>query len=239
MKPLQVGVLGSTNGSDLPALVESIENGSLQGLAEIAVIISDNADSGILEKARQYNIPHHFMYPKAKDGKKMPVAQYNDEIDGMLQYHGVELIENIGWMRLFSPKFVREWWGKNQNIHPSLLPMFAGGMDLDVHKEVLKRGACFTGCTLHYIDEGADTGPIILQYTVPVNKPYDTADHLKERVQTAEQMLIPFGVQLQAEKRLTLHGTNVIITDYDGVPMSYDNVMKELHEKHMPASGGR
>ncbi len=234
MDPTRIAVLGSTNGSDLPALVKSIEEGKLRGLAEIEVIISDNNGSGILKKARDYNIENYFIDPKDDSGRKLDVASYNDELDKRLDYHNVELIVNIGWMRMYSEGFVEKWWGKNMNIHPSLLPAFAGGMDLDVHAEVLKRGCRLTGPTLHFIDKGADTGPIIMQYTVPVERK-DTADMVKAKVQAAEQMMIPYGVQLFAEGRLKLVQREVLITTRrteEFRDIKYQEMAREMKENY-------
>lgn len=117
------------------------------------------------------------------------------------------------------------------NIHPSLLPAYAGGMDLDVHEEVIKRGSKVTGCTLHFIDEGADTGPIILQYTVPVEM-IDTKERLKAKVQAAEQMVIPFGVQLFAQDRLWVPRDKVYVYDKKGNLMMQKDIMKELNRNY-------
>lgn len=209
---LKVGVFGSTRGSDLPAVFESIQRGELKGLAKIAVVISDVKDAGILEKARNYSLSSMYINPRREDGERKKREAYDKEIDEVLEREGVGLITFIGYMRLTSNWFVDQWRNKCMNIHPSLLPKYAGGMDLNVHEEVLKNGDKTTGCSLIFIDEGADTGPIILQKEVPVLD-NDTPDTLKARVQAAEQEILPKGIKLYAEGRLHVEGKIVYIKE--------------------------
>ncbi len=212
---LKIGVLGSTNGSDLPAVVESIQRGELQGLAEIAVVISDKEDSGILEKARGYDLNNVYINPRGDDGKRKDREVYDREVAEILNREKIELVMLIGYMKLMSPWFVGgEFKNKCMNIHPSLLPAYAGGMDLNVHEEVLDRGCKVTGCSLIYIDEGADTGPIILQRAVP-RLDGDTPETLKARVQEAEQTVLIEAIKLYAQGRLSVEGNRVHIQDYD------------------------
>lgn len=202
----KIGILGSTNGTDLPAVVESIQNGELKGLAEIAVVVSNVKNSGIIEKARNYGLPYQEIIPVRNQSREW----YDKVVDCALSENGgVDLVVNIGYMRLFSNWFVEKYFGKNMNIHPSLLPSFTG-MDLDVHKEVINYGCKISGCTLFFIDKGTDTGPIILQEAVPVLET-DTPDSLKARVQAAEQRILPAGIKLFAEGRLHLEGRRVRI----------------------------
>ena len=210
---LRIGVLGSTNGSDLPAVVEAIEDGELKGLAEIACVISDKYDAGILEKARAYGIKDVWLDPRM-DGIKGNKEAYDRMIQNVLEVHNVGLVALIGYMKLTSNWFVDQWRNKCMNIHPSLLPAYAGGMDLNVHEEVLKRGCKVTGSTLMFIDEGADTGPIILQKVVSVLD-NDTPDTLKARVQAAEQEILPLGIRLYAEGKINVEGNRVYIKDYE------------------------
>ena len=122
----------------------------------------------------------------------------------------MELVLLIGYMRILSPEFVEEWENRIMNIHPSLLPAFAGGMDLNVHEEVLKRGVKVTGCTLHFVDKGTDTGPIILQEPVRVEED-DTPESLKKRVQSAEQKILVEGIKLFQEGKLEVREGRVRI----------------------------
>ncbi len=215
---LKIGVFGSTRGSDLPAVVESTRNGELKGLAEVAIVISDNANAGILDKARDYGIEDKYISPLDELGIKLSKEQYDRAVNNVLYYFDVGLVAMIGYMKLTSNWFVDEWRNKCMNIHPSLLPAFAGKMDLNVHEEVIKRGCKISGCTLIFIDEGADTGPIILQEPVPVlyGDTPDTPDTLKAKVQAVEQKILPEGIKLYAEGRLRVEGNEVYIKENRG-----------------------
>ncbi len=136
--------------------------------------------------------------------------EFDRDIAKILDENGVELVLLIGYMRFLSKWFVSRYENRIMNIHPSLLPAFAGGMDLDVHEEVLKSGIKVTGATLHFVDEGADTGPIILQKEVPVEKG-ETKDTLKAKVQKAEQEIIIRAIRLFAEGKLRVEGRKVCI----------------------------
>ena len=180
---LKIAVLGSTSGTDLQAIIDSLRNGSLQGV-ELSVVISNKEEAYILERARQAGISAVYL-PSAEIEREA----YDRKIAEILDKNEVKLLILIGYMRFLSPWFVHKYQNQIMNIHPSLLPAFAGGMDKNVHAEVLKAGVPETGCTLHFVDEGADTGPIILQKTVPVAK-NETVESLKAKVQAAEQEII-------------------------------------------------
>ena len=208
---IKIGVIGSTKGSDLPAIVECIRDGELKGLAEIVVVISNKKNSGILEKARTYGIENYFVNPKNKDCKKLERIQYDIKIDEILDKFYVELTVLIGYDKLFSGEFVSKRENKIMNIHPSLLPDFPG-MDRDVHKRVLHSMRKVSGCTLHFVDKGKDTGPIILKKVVSVYE-NDDVDSLRARVQKEEQEIYHEGIRLYAEGKLKIEGRKVIILD--------------------------
>jgi len=134
------------------------------------------------------------------------------ELDVSLDENQVELLLLIGYMRYLSKWFVGRYQNRIMNIHPSLLPAFAGGMDKNVHEAVLEHGAKITGCTLHFVDEGQDTGPIILQKAVEVGED-ETVDTLKEKVQKAEQEIIVKGIMLFAAGKLAVKGRKVVVDD--------------------------
>jgi len=129
-----------------------------------------------------------------------------------LAEHGVDLVLLIGYMKLMSSWFVQKWLNKVMNIHPSLLPKYAGGMDKGVHEMVLENGDEVTGASLIFIDEGADTGPIILQKEVPVEEG-ETVDSLKEKVQAAEQKIILKGIELYRDGNIKVDGHKVKILE--------------------------
>ena len=175
---MKLAVLGSTNGTDLVPVVGAERSGSLS--ASVDVIISNNESSGILKKARHYGIENYFICHK---NKKRGVFDF--EMSQILENKKIDLILLIGFMRILSPSFVDRWGGKIINVHPSLLPKYAGGMNNDVHESVLAAGDKETGCTIHLVTKEVDGGPILLQKSCPVfEKDFD--DSLKERVQELE-----------------------------------------------------
>ena len=184
----------------MQAIIDAIAFKKLN--AEIKVVISNKKDAYALKMSKKHNIKAVFLDSKGKDKE-----EYDKEIDKILQKEKIDLVLLIGYMRLVSPWLVKKYENKIMNIHPSLLPAYAGGMDLDVHEEVLKRGCKITGASLIFIDEGADTGPIILQKAVDVEE-NDTAETLKERVQKAEQELLIKGIKLFAEGKIKVKGKN-------------------------------
>ncbi len=186
---LRIAVLGSTRGTDIEGVVEAIRKGVLN--AEIAIVISDRKDAYILERAKNHAIPSLFADPKSFKTRE----DFDIEVTKILKDKEIGLVLLIGYMRILSSYFIKQFRNRIINIHPSLLPAFAGGMDLDVHKLVLERGIKVTGCTLHFVDEGTDTGPIILQKSVKVGND-DTPQTLKEKVQKAEQEIIVKGIEL-------------------------------------------
>ena len=173
-----LALIGSTNGTDLVPIVEAIGSGGLS--ATVEVVLSNNETSGILKKARGYGIENHFICHK---NKKRDVFDF--EMSQILEDKKIDLILLIGFMRILSSEFVDRWFGKIVNVHPSLLPKYAGGMNSDVHKSVLDAGDKETGCTIHLVTKEVDGGPILLQKSCPVFE-NDSIDSLKERVQKLE-----------------------------------------------------
>jgi len=175
---VKLAVIGSTNGTDLVPIVDAINSGEL--LASVEVIISNNELSGILKKASAYGIEGHFICHK---NKKRDV--FDLEMSQILESKKIDLILLIGFMRILSSEFVERWRGKIINVHPSLLPKYAGGMNNDVHESVLAAGEKESGCTIHLVTKDVDCGPILLQKSCPVYA-NDTVESLRERVQKLE-----------------------------------------------------
>lgn len=198
-----VAILASTSGTDMQAIIDAIENGKLN--AEIKVVISNKPDNYALTRAKNHNIPAFFLDPKGKSRE-----EYDKDISKILEENNVGLILLIGYMKLLTPLFVKKYENKVMNIHPSLLPAYAGGMDLNVHEQVLKRGCKVTGASLIFIDDGADTGPIILQKPVEIED-NDTPDTLKDKVQKAEQEILLQGIKLYFDNRLKVDGKRVSV----------------------------
>jgi len=178
VKPVRVGVLGSTRGSAMRPIVAAWEQNTL-GI-DLSVVVSNRKAASILDFARENNIPAFSI--SAKDRER---EEFDREVSQKLQDYGVQLVLMIGYMRIVSAPFVKEWRGRLINIHPSLLPRHGGLMDLEVHRSVLKAGDSESGCTLHLAEEEVDAGQIVLQKKCPVF-PNDTPETLKERVQALE-----------------------------------------------------
>ena len=203
MKKLKIGVLASTRGTDLQGIIDAINSGKLKDVEIVCVIA--NKECGALEKAKNAGIEAILIPSKGKERE-----EFDREVAAELDKRGVDLILLIGYMRYLSPWFVHKYENKIMNVHPSLLPAFAGGMDLNVHKAVLDWGVKVTGCTIHFVDEGADTGPIIIQKTVPVEE-NDTEETLKQKVQALEKEAFIEAIELFRDGRLKVEGRRVRI----------------------------
>ena len=178
MNTLKLGVLGSTKGTDLQAILDAISSGELD--AEISIVLSNRKKAYILERAENHNVPALFMSQKDKTRE-----EFDSEMTTILIKHKVDLVLLIGFMRILSAEFCREWGDKLLNVHPSLLPKYAGGMDTNVHEEVLKNGEAEAGCTIHFVTDEVDGGPILIQKKCTVDFD-DTVSTLKAKVQKLE-----------------------------------------------------
>lgn len=197
---LKIAVLASGGATDMGPIADQIEKGQLS--AKIVALICDNPEAYAFKRAEKYGIPTVLIELRDKTDKTR--KDFDKEIMRAVKKYNPDLILLLGWMKILGPEFVQEHGGlKTWNIHPALLPMFAGGMDRSVHKDVLERGAKITGCSLIALDEGADTGPIILEKIVEV-KFGDTIDTLRDRVQKAEQEIILEAIRLHIEGRLKI-----------------------------------
>ena len=174
----KLAILGSTKGTSLQPIIDAIKSDKLD--ASIELVISNKKDAYILERAKKHHLNPIFIDPNGKSRE-----EFDREVMKLLDEKEIDLVLLIGYMRFISAEFVGKWRNKVINVHPSLLPKFAGGMDLNVHEEVIKAGESESGCTIHFVDEGADTGEIILQKKCPV-VPGETPESLKEKVQKLE-----------------------------------------------------
>ncbi len=196
-----IGVLVSGRGSNLQAILDAIAAGTLP--VRVGIVISDKANAYALERAKQAGIPHLVVERKAYADKQA----FEQAIDAALRAASVELVVLAGFMRILGSEFVRAWSGRVMNIHPALLPSFPG---LDAQAQALAYGAKISGCTVHFVDEGVDSGPVILQQAVPV-LPDDTEETLSERILAQEHRLYPEAIRLWAEGRLIVSGRRVTI----------------------------
>ena len=201
---LRIGILASTRATSAQGLIDAIADKKLN--AVISVFISNKADAYALERAKKHSIKAVFIESKGKDRE-----QYDKEIAEILDKNKVELILLIGYMRILSPWFVRKFKNRIINIHPSLLPKYAGGIGMDVHAEVLKNKEKMTGATLHFVDENVDTGPIITQKKVKIQK-NETVDSLKSKVQKAEQEIIIKAIGLFEKGKIKVENNKVKIS---------------------------
>jgi len=196
----RIGVLVSGRGSNLQALVDAARRGELGG--ELAVVVSNVEEALGLERARKAGIPAVFC---DHHGKKREA--FDAEIVEILRAHRVDLVCLAGFMRLLSPVFVRAFPGRIVNIHPALLPAFPG---LDAQRQAWEHGAKVSGATVHLVDEGLDSGPIVAQESVPVLSG-DTPERLAARILEAEHRLYPRAVRLLLEGRCRVEGRRVIV----------------------------
>ena len=202
---LRLGVLASGRGSNLQAIIDAIEAGTLDAL--IAVVISNKKEAQALERARRHKLTGVFLDSKPFAYESNSREAYDRAILDVLQKHDVELIALAGYMRIVTPVLIGAYPNRIMNIHPSLLPAFPG---LEVQKKAVDWGVTIAGCTVHFITEGVDEGPIIIQAAVPV-LPGDTADTLSARVLTQEHRIYPRAIQLYAEGRLRVEGRRVLV----------------------------
>lgn len=203
MGKLRLGVLASGRGSNLQSIMDAAAAGKIK--AEVAVVFSDNKDAFALERARKAGIPALHLNPRDFGSKE----QYEKEVLKLLNEHGVQLVCLAGYMRIVGRVILDAFPNRVINIHPALLPAFPG---LHGQQQAWDYGVKFSGCTVHFVDEGMDTGPIILQAVVPVYDD-DTADTLADRILEQEHKIYPEAVGLIAEGRLKLNGRKVARVD--------------------------
>ena len=201
----KLGVLCSGRGTDLQSIIDAIGRGEVK--AEIAVVLTDKPDAFALERAKKAGIKAVCVNRKEYEGRE----PFEETLIKELEEAGVTLVVLAGFMRILTPLFVRHFAGRIMNIHPALLPSFPGA---HAHRDVLAYGVKVSGCTVHFVDEGTDSGPIIMQAAVPV-LPGDTEETLGARVLEQEHIIYPKAVQLYCEGRLKVEGRHVHILEGD------------------------
>ncbi|WP_069650292.1 phosphoribosylglycinamide formyltransferase [Caloranaerobacter ferrireducens] len=206
MSSVNIGVLISGSGTNLEALIKSVEKGYING--KIKVVISNREDAYGLVRARKNSIEALYINRKEFNSD----IEFDLKILDELKKHQVELVVLAGYLKVLSKEFVNHYKNRIINIHPSLIPSFCGKgyYGERVHRAVLEYGVKITGATVHFVDEGADTGPIILQEAVAVDD-NDTIDTLKEKVLKIEHKLLPMAVKLFCENKLEVVGRKVVI----------------------------
>ena len=197
----KIGVVVSGRGSNLQSIIDHIAEGKLN--VEVAVVVSDHKEAFALERAAKAGIPTAVVERKGCKDK----AEFEDKIDAALRDKGAEVVVLAGFMRILTGHFISRWENKIINIHPALLPSFKG---VDAQGQAVDYGVKIAGCTVHFVDEGTDTGPIILQKAVPVYDD-DTEETLAARILIEEHKALPEAIQLWADRKLTIKGRKVYV----------------------------
>lgn len=200
---LKIAVLASGSGTNLQSIIDHIESGNLD--AEIEVVLSDKLEAFALERARKHHIDAISIGRKSFGSKE----DYEEKILTILKSYHVDLVVLAGYMRIVGETILTAFAGQVMNIHPALLPAFPG---LNAQEQAFQYGVKVAGCTVHFVDKGMDTGPIILQAAVPVLQE-DTTDTLKQRILEQEHRIYPEAIQLFSEGRLKIEGRKVIVRD--------------------------
>jgi len=206
-KKVDIGILVSGSGSNFQSIINQVENGVLD--AVIKVVISNNPDAYALERAKKHNIPAVVInHNDFKDRER-----FDQKMIDVLKSYSVELVVMAGFMRLLTPLFIKTFPMKIMNIHPAILPSFQG---IHAQERAFDYGVKFSGCTVHFADEGVDTGSIIIQSIVPVYDD-DTADTLQERILKEEHRIFPQAIQLYAEGKLEIVGRKVHVKNHNKI----------------------
>ena len=198
---INIGILASGRGTNLQAIIEAVEDGRIEG--KIKIVISDNSDAYALKRAEQNNIDTQYIDFKSFKNRE----DYDKKVIECLKEKGVELIVLAGYMRILTPYFIKTCKNRIINIHPALLPSFPG---LYAQRQAIEYGAKVSGCTVHFVDEGVDSGPIVLQRAVEI-KDDDTEESLAERILKEEHQIYPQAIQLFTKGRLMIKGRRVFI----------------------------
>ena len=196
----RIGVLLSGRGSNFVALADSVAAGRIPG-AEIAIVVSNREGAAGIDKAKDRGIPTRVIPSKGLEREP-----YDRQVVAVLREHGVDLICLAGYMRLLSPYFVASFPNRILNIHPSLLPSFPG---LESQRQALEYGVKFAGCTVHFVDENLDAGPIVLQAAIPVHDE-DTEATLSERILAEEHRIYSEAVRIVLEGKFKIAGRRVV-----------------------------
>lgn len=204
MSALRIGVLASGRGSNFQSIIDEIEAKRLN--AEVVLLITDNPSAFAIERARKHGIEYLVMIPKDFSFRD----DYFLKIVEELKKRQVELVVLAGFMRIVRKPLIDAFPNKIMNIHPALLPAFPG---LHGQKQALEYGVKVSGCTVHFVDEGMDTGPVIVQAAVPVLQD-DTEESLSERILRFEHIIYPEAIRLFSEGRIEIEGRNVRIKEY-------------------------
>jgi phosphoribosylglycinamide formyltransferase-1 len=202
--PVKLGVLISGEGTNLQALIDAVESGELR--ADIRIVISNKANARGLERAHRHGLTAEFIDHRRYASRE----DFDHALVAALKAHEVELVACAGFMRLLSPVMLHAFPNCIMNIHPALCPAFPG---VDAQKAACDYGVRFSGCTVFFVSEGMDDGPIILQAVVPLH-PNDDGERLSARIHAEEHRIYPYAIRLFQEGRLEINGRKVLIKDH-------------------------
>ena len=212
-KKLRLGVLASGGGTNLQSIIDKCQAGQID--AEIVQVLCNNPDAGALQRAAKAGLSHLCINHRDFSSRQ----DFDQAVVSTLKEAGAELVVLAGFMRIISAEFLAAFPQRVINIHPSLLPAFPG---LNVQQQAIDYGAKFSGCSVHFVDNGVDTGPILSQAVVPI-LPTDDAQALAARILVQEHKIYPQAIQLIAEGRVRIEGRKVIISDTAEEPAALIN----------------
>ncbi len=215
MARIKLGIVASGSGSNAEAIMEACRAGILKGIAEVGVLVCNKRGAFCLERAKKFGVATALI---ESDGFKGTREDYDRLLIKNLEDHGVDLVCLAGYMRLVSPHFLHQYAGRVMNIHPALLPSFQG---MHAHKDALAYGVKVTGCTVHFVDEKTDHGPIIIQKAVPVYDD-DTEEILGPRVLKYEHKIYPQAIKWFAEGKLEINDRIVKIKGGEDKSLNLD-----------------
>ena len=198
---MEMAVLASGNGSNFQAIIDASTRGELPN-ANIKLLIVNKKDAYAIKRAKKHNIPYYLIESKNKERD-----EFDLEILNILEKNEIDVVALAGFMRILSPNFVKEYRNRIINIHPSLLPLFPGA---HAHRDAIESGAIKSGCTVHFVDEGIDTGPIILQESVSIDKE-DTEETLAMKILPLEHKLFPKAIGLLTSQKIKINKGKVSI----------------------------
>jgi phosphoribosylglycinamide formyltransferase-1 len=231
-KKINLAVLISGRGSNLKAIIDSIKSGYLDN-AQLKVVIANKEAPGI-KFAEEFGVPT-YVVPRVVDGKKISREEHDEKVMKILERYDIDLVCMAGYLQVLTPKFIEKYRNRVMNIHPSLLPAFPG--TIHAQREAIEYGVKISGCTVHFADEGIDTGPIIVQATVPV-KDDDTEETLANRILEFEHIIYPKAIKMFAEGRLKVIGRKVRVERKIDVEIIATNTLdRNIIEKELRKIG--
>ncbi|MCS7143383.1 MAG: phosphoribosylglycinamide formyltransferase [Aigarchaeota archaeon] len=230
---MRLAVLASGEGSIFQSIVDHVKLGVLRGV-EVTLLISNKRDSRALLRAERSGVKSLCVDNRLENNVKLPFSEVEEKIIKSLKDHDIDLVFLTGWNKILD-RVVDEYPYRIMNTHPSLLPAFSGLFGIEVHRAVLSHGCKITGCTIHFVDKGVDTGPIIIQRAVEVRED-EVVESLAERVKSVEKLVVPMAIQLYRDSRISLtrrEGRVYAKVDYSGGWLETWNERQKTYTSHI------